>query len=209
MVPPEILTHKPFLAATAAGFGTGTGLISTMSYSPTYLLNTYDMNTLQSGLLVTIWAGMSVVSALALARFTQRISGSTHLLLGLVGVAAGIALMAAQGTPGGFVRFVIGLFVCGIATGLLNGGLARQSVASVPPAHAATGTAANNTARYIGASLGVSAASIISAALGAAAGWERIVWAGVTTSLVAALLVLILSREPRARAGLAEGTPPS
>ncbi|MBX6769018.1 MAG: MFS transporter, partial [Actinomadura rubrobrunea] len=59
-------------------------------------------------------------------------------------------------TPGGhWWRLVPGLAVAGVGSGLANAMLARLAVESVPADRAAMGSGANNTARYVGASLGV------------------------------------------------------
>jgi hypothetical protein len=50
---------------------------------------------------------------------------------------------------------VPGLVVSGIGSGLLNAALARMAVESVPASRTAMGSGANNTARYVGASIGV------------------------------------------------------
>ncbi|WP_262402720.1 hypothetical protein [Actinomadura sp. CNU-125] len=52
-------------------------------------------------------------------------------------------------------RLAPGLAVAGVASGLTNAMLARLAVDSVPADRASMGSGANNTARYIGASVGV------------------------------------------------------
>lgn len=201
LVAPEILAHRPFLAAIAAGLGAGIGVTSVMAFAPSYLAGGLGMTTLQAGALMTLWAGTSAVAALVFARHTARITGPTQLVIGLVGVAVGMSLMAAPTPPTAGSRFVAGLILAGIASGLLNGGLARQAVASVPATHTATGTAANNTARYLGAAIGVSASSIIASATGIHSGWNDVAWAGAAMSVLMAIVVAILS-SPSAKAPL-------
>lgn len=204
LIAPEILTHRPFLAATTAGFGTGIGVISVMAFAPSYFTLGLGMTTLQAGALTTVWSATSAVAALVFARHTARISGTTQLAIGLVGVSVGTALMVAPTAALGSTRLVVGLFVAGIASGLLNGGLARQAVAAVPAEHAATGTAANNTARYLGAAIGVSAASVITAAVGMTIGWNDVAIAGTIASLITATFVLLLTPRHN-RSELAKG----
>jgi dipeptide/tripeptide permease len=52
-------------------------------------------------------------------------------------------------------RLAPGLATSGVGSGLLNAALARMAVESVPPSRTAMGSGANNTARYVGASIGV------------------------------------------------------
>ncbi len=194
LIPLTVLAHRPFIAATIAGLGTGLGVIAVMAFAPSYLAGDLGLSTLQAGLLMTLWSGTSAVAALVLARHAARMTGTTQLILGLIGVALGMALLVAPESALGHTRFVVGLLVAGVASGLLNGGLARQAVASVPAAFAATGTAATNTARYIGAAIGVSAASITAATAGPDTGWTRIAVTGAALSLAAAAMVLTLER---------------
>jgi hypothetical protein len=52
-------------------------------------------------------------------------------------------------------RLVVPLVVAGAGTGVLNAVLGRESIASVPPDRAAMGSGAQNTARYLGAAIGI------------------------------------------------------
>jgi hypothetical protein len=81
---------------------------------------------------------------------------------------------------------VPGLLLAGVASGLLNAGLGRQAVASVPADQGGLGSGANNTARYLGSSIGVTVVSIIAldpagTVDGMILGWNS---AAVTTGLI-------------------------
>ena len=73
--------------------------------------------------------------------------------------------------------------VTGLATGVLNAVLGRESVASVPPDRAAMGSGANNTARYLGAACGITLFSVLMTHSGddLPSGWN------VATAVAAAL----------------------
>jgi|GEM_PF-2561963 len=204
LIAPGLFAHRPFLAATTAGFGTGAGVIAVMSFSGTYFVTELGVSTLHAGALMAAWSATSAVAALVLAQHKTKISATMQLVVGLIGVAIGIALMTTA--PAAVIGLWPGLALAGLASGLLNTGLARAAVATVPAAHTATGTAANNTARYLGASIGVSTASIIATHQthhSLAAGWDRVLWVGATVSLACALLVIVLSiptmQQPRHR----------
>lgn len=53
------------------------------------------------------------------------------------------------------------LLLAGVATGILNAALGREAVASVPIGRAAMGSGANNTARYLGAAVGVTIVAVV------------------------------------------------
>ena len=81
----------------------------------------------------------------------------------------------------------------------MNGALPRLAVASVPLERAAMGSGANNTARYVGASIGVTIVSIVAAAPGGTrghlvAGWNAAAVGAAVASLAGAAVVLTLAR---------------
>jgi hypothetical protein len=82
---------------------------------------------------------------------THRVApgaGAHDEVAGVGNVAAGgMLLLAGLHTTSTVARLRPGLLVAGLATGVLNGGLGRQAVATAPPELAALGTGVNNTAR--------------------------------------------------------------
>ena len=124
--------------------------------------------------------------------------------LALVGVAAGQLLLWHIGPGSGWERFLPGLLVAGVASGVLNAALGRESVASVPVGQGSLGSGANNTARYLGSALGVTVVSIVAAPSGVATaaslvdGWNRAVLVTALVSLVGALGVAVLGERASA-----------
>jgi hypothetical protein len=142
------------------------------------------------------WSGTSVLSALLARRIPARVSGRVQLAIGLLGVAAGQLLLGGIGADSTWVRFVPGLLVAGVASGILNAALGREAVASVPAGRSGMGSGANNTARYVGSAIGVTVVAVIVAGApgGAIAGWNLAVLVTAGISLVGALLVLAARR---------------
>ena len=112
--------------------------------------------------------------------------------------------------PGdGAGRFVPGLLVAGVGSGVLNAALGRESVASVPAGQGALGSGANNTARYLGSALGVTIVSVVAAPSGVVtaatltAGWNRAALVTAAVSLVGAVGVVLVG----ARATAAKTAP--
>jgi hypothetical protein len=89
-----------------------------------------------------------------------------------------------RGTP----ALLPGLVVAGVGSGLLNTALARLAVETVPPHAAAMGSGANNTARYIGSSLGVT----IVVAVAAVAHAVGVLVLGAALAAAGAVLLLVL-----------------
>ena len=122
--------------------------------------------------------------------------------MGLTVVALGLAGLAIVGLVGGHVSvwaFLPGMTIAGIGTGVLNSGLARQAVATVPAEAAATGTAASNTARYFGAALGITIASVIAGGNAPVGGFDLVAWGAAAVSILVAAAVARLSSQGRGR----------
>jgi hypothetical protein len=107
-------------------------------------------------------------------------------------------------TGSGPWRFVPGLLVAGVATGVLNASLGRESVASVPPHQAGLGSGANNTARYLGSALGVTVVSVVAVPSGPLTtsalvhGWNHAALVTAAVSLAGALAVLLVGERSTA-----------
>ncbi|MDT5409405.1 MAG: hypothetical protein QOG14_1625, partial [Mycobacterium sp.] len=123
------------------------------------------------------------------ARFAPR----AQLVAGLLGVAVGQVMLTGIDDQAGVGRLLPGLLVAGAASGVLNAALARKAVASAPPGLASIGSGANNTARYLGAALGVTVIAVLATHPDPAsmiAGWNVAVLVNAGLSVVGALLVL-------------------
>ena len=158
MLDPRLFRGPRFTAQVVAGFTTGIGIIALCSVSLTFLISGLGFTALAAAGTMSLWAGTSVVAALLARPLAHRISGGTQLAIGLLGVAAGQALMI---TAHSFATIAPGLFLAGIASGVLNAGLGREAVASVPAGRGAFGSGVNNTARYLGSAIGVTITGIL------------------------------------------------
>ena len=189
-----LFRHPPFVAATVAALATGAGVIALTSYLPGFVGRALGISALSASLLMLLWSGSSVVSALLARRIPARVSGRTQLALGLLGVAVGQAMQHGVDVDSTWVRFVPGLLVAGVASGVLNAALGREAVASVPDGRGSVGSGANNTARYVGSAVGVTVVSVIAAGAttpaGLVVGWNHAVVVTAAVSVVGALVVL-------------------
>ncbi len=196
----RLFRRPDFTGATVGGVATGLGVIATMSFLPTLVQRGLGHGVTYAALLLLGWSATSVATALVARRL--RVSPRVQLAGGLAGVAVGQVMLTGIDAGAGAGRLLPGLLVAGAASGVLNAALARQAVASVPPELASVGSGANNTARYVGAAVGVTVITVIAARPDAAAmvaGWNVAVWVDAALSLAGAVVVA-LCRVP-ARAG--------
>ena len=207
MLDPALLRHRPFVAATGAAFATGAGSIALFSFMPGFVGIALGIPASGAAMMLLVWSGTSVVSALLARRIPPRVPGRVQLAIGLAGVGIGQLALAAVGTGSTWRHFVPGLLLAGVASGVLNAALGREAVSSVPADRAGLGSGANNTARYIGSAVGVTLVAVIAARPGPGTPVEDLVhgWnvAAVVTGLVslvgaAAVLACRTRRTPRA-----------
>lgn len=209
------LFRRPaFGAVTLAALATGAGIIALLSYVSGFAATALRLEPTTTAWLMLAWSGPSVVTAIASRRLPQGWTGRARMGGALAVIAVGQLLVAGLDTGSGAWRFVPGLLLAGVATGVLNAALGRESVASVPPAQAGLGSGANNTARYLGSALGVTVVSVVAAPTGAATaaslvdGWNRAALLTAAVSFAGALLVLLVGgRRPRAAADEGGPTP--
>jgi MFS family permease len=187
-----------FLAATVGAFVTGATVVGLSSYVPTVLQRGLGESLLTATLLVLVWSAGSTATALGV-RFLPGLDGRVLLALALAVCAVGLAGYAVLGVDASGARLLPGLVVLGVGYGAANAALGREAVAHVPPARAGMGSGANNTARYLGAAIGVTlvvlvvgAGSPAGTAEGLLAGWDRAALGGAVVTLLGALLVAVI-----------------
>ena len=200
-----LFRSRPFLAATTGALTSGVGATSLAALTPSVVQGGLGRSLLTASLLVLLFAGSSIVAALQVSRLPARWTGRHLLVGGLLGVAAGQLLQVDLGTGSSPLVLVPGTLVVGTCFGVLNATVGREAVASVPPERAAMGSGANNTARYVGAAIGISLVAVVLAGsepagtpAGVVAGWSTA--ALLAAALSAAGAVVIAALRPRAGA---------
>ncbi|MFF1906118.1 MFS transporter [Kitasatospora sp. NPDC058218] len=144
-----------FIASSGGALFTGLAIVGLMSYLPMALQKSAGETPLVASLVLAIWSGLSVVSALQARRLATRMSATTQVAASLLLCGIGEAALYGMSPDGSWTHFAPGLVLAGIGSGVLNAALARLAVSSVPADRAAMGSGANNTARYLGSALGV------------------------------------------------------
>lgn len=144
-----------FIVSCSGALFTGLSIVGLMSYLPTVLQKALGQSPLGASAIVAFWSGLSVLSALQAKRLATRVSAISQVAVSLLACGVGEAALYGMHPGGSWLRLVPGLVVAGIGSGVLNAALARLAVASVPAHRGSMGSGANNTARYLGSSLGV------------------------------------------------------
>jgi len=187
-----------FVGASIGALVTGAAVVGLMSFLPTVLQRALGESLLSVTLMVLVWSAVSTVTALAV-RWVPALGGRLLLAIGLAVSAAGLAALAVLGPDGSALRVLPGLVVLGVGYGAANAALGREAVAHVPAERAAMGSGANNTARYLGAAVGVTLVVLITVSgapagtpAGLTSGWNTAALAGALLSGAGALAVLLI-----------------
>lgn len=206
MVDLRLFRHRPFLAATIGALASGAGATSLGALTPSVVQGGLGRSLLTASLLVLLFAGSSVVASLQVSRLPARWT-SRHLLVGgLLGVAVGQLLQVGLDAASSPLVLVPGTLVVGVCFGVLNATVGREAVASVPPERAAMGSGANNTARYVGAAVGISLVAVVLSSsepvgtpAGIVAGWSTAAALTAGLSIAGALAIAALRPRPAGR----------
>jgi len=190
MLEPALLRNRGFLAATIGTLALGAGIISMSSNVPTLVQVGMGGSLWTASWLLLIWSVTSVVASLVVRNVRIRLSGPRLIAVALGVVALGELLGTGMTGDSSPWRLVPSMFVAGLATGVLNAVLARESVANVPPDRAAMGSGSNNTARYLGAACGITVFSVLLTH----AGWNTAVLVAVGVTLAGAAAAAILGK---------------
>jgi predicted MFS family arabinose efflux permease len=205
MIDLGLFRRPAFAAVTIAALATGAGIIALLSFVSGFAGLALGLPPTTTAWLMLAWSGPSVASAVVARRLPHHWTGRARLGFALVVIAVGQLMLWGVTPASGAWRFVPGLLVAGVASGVLNAALGRESISSVPPDQAALGSGANNTARYLGSALGVTVVSVVAAPSGSVtdaalvAGWNRAALVTAAVSLLGAVLVLLVGeRSPAA-----------
>jgi MFS family permease len=187
-----LFRNPGFIASTAGALFTGLSIVGLMSYLPTALQIGLGQTPLAASLVLAIWSGLSVVSALQARRLATKMAATTQVAAALLLCGIGEACLYGLHVGGSWTHLVAGLAIAGVGSGVLNAALARLAVSSVPPHRAAMGSGANNSARYLGSALGVAVMVAVVSQSKSAKGPQFAMAAGINHAfLVAAVLCVV------------------
>ena len=202
LIEPELLRHRGFRVAAIGSMTVGAGITAMASFVPTLVQVGLGAGLWTVAVLVIAWSGTSVATSVLLTRVRRSVEGPAIIAVLLIVVAFGQLLGYGLGAGSSPWRLVPSMVIAGVATGLLNALLGREAVASVGADRAAMGSGANNTARYLGAAVGITLFVVIATHVGddLIAGWNAAVLVSAALTLVGALAVVAAGKPARTRA---------
>src|SRR5262249_825072 len=130
------------------------GMYAMLFLTPLYLQSVRGASALTAGLELLPMSLAFVIVAQLSGWLTNKLGPRVMTVGGMSGMGIGM-LMMAFGVTDGLLSVEAALLVIGVGLGLNTAPVQNVAVASVPPARAGTASGLVNTARMVGATLGV------------------------------------------------------
>ena len=130
-----------------------------------YLQAVLGYSTLQAGVRMLPWALVYMLSAPRSARLVDRWGHRRVVSIGLVVVAAGLAVLSRSGLHADYPLLALALMVTAAGMGMVTAPSTGAIITSLPLNKAGVGSAVNDTTRELGGALGVAVLGSILASL--------------------------------------------
>ncbi|WP_175558047.1 MFS transporter [Roseibium suaedae] len=193
----DLFRDMNFTGATLAAFASGAGVLALMSMVPTVLVRGLGKGPLFAAIVLVTWSGLTVVAALCARFLPHRFSSRQRVIWSILGCAFAQFLLIFADDGWTWAAVLPGLVLAGISNGILNASLGHEAVQTVPLERTAMGSAANNTARYLGSAIGIAMVSLLISeptVEGLFAGWHVAVLASTAISLFGVGAMLFVAR---------------
>ncbi|MHB1669415.1 MFS transporter [Thiomonas sp.] len=192
MIPLPLLRNARLAAVNGVAAAMTFGMYGVLFLLPLSWQRTGAMDAFEAGLALLpmslTYVALSHYSGAWSTRF-----GTRRLMVGGMGlIGAGIALLALTQAGQHLWLAEAGLFLTGVGMALNTGPVLASAVAAVEPARAGTASAMVNTARMVGATLGVGVlGGVFAASSSVGVGFSAAMVLGASVALGGALLALV------------------
>jgi EmrB/QacA subfamily drug resistance transporter len=169
MLPLGLFHNRAFTGAQVAAFSISASFFALFLYLTLYLQEVLHLSPFDTGLVYLPGTIVMFFVSAASAQLADRTSPGALITVGLILVAAGLALMTLAGADSTWLALLPGLLVVCVGTGLVNPALASVALGSVESTHSGLAAGINDAFRQGGIAVGVAAFGALfsaSAALG-------------------------------------------
>jgi len=197
MLPLGLFRSGAFTGAQLTAFAISASFFAVFLYATIYMQHVLGLSAIEAGL-VYLPSTMTIlfVSA-ATAQLAEKVHPGALISVGLLLVAAGMALLSTLGVDSSWTAVLPGTIVAGIGTGLFNPSVTAVALGSVPAEQSGLAAGVNDTFRQAGIAVGV-------AALGALIP-QDVLAGGSATEYVNGLQTAMLAGAALAAAGAVAG----
>jgi MFS transporter, DHA2 family, methylenomycin A resistance protein len=155
LVPLDLFRNKPFNATLAIAGMMTFGMYAMMFLMPLYLQSIRGASAFVAGLQLVPMSIVFVIVSQLSGALTRRIGARLMMVGGMGLMGTGLLLLAAVSASTSIWAIEATLILIGAGLGLNTGPVNAVAVASVPKARSGTASGLLNTARMIGATLGI------------------------------------------------------
>ena len=157
MLPLKLFRSGAFTGAQVTAFAISASFFAVFLYATIYLQHVLGLSAIEAGL-VYLPSTMTIlfVSA-ATAQLAAKVHPGALISLGLLLVAAGMALLSTVGVDSSWTAVLPGTMVAGVGTGLFNPSVTAVALGSVPAEQSGLAAGVNDTFRQAGIAVGVAA----------------------------------------------------
>jgi len=197
MLPLSLFRSGAFTGAQLTAFAISASFFAVFLYATIYMQHVLGLSAIEAGL-VYLPSTMTIlfVSA-ATAQLAEKVHPGALISVGLLLVAAGMALLSTLGVDSSWTAVLPGTIVAGIGTGLFNPSVTAVALGSVPAEQSGLAAGVNDTFRQAGIAVGI-------AALGALIP-QDVLAGGSATEYVDGLQTAMLAGAALAAAGAVAG----
>ena len=191
MIPPALLRNRRLAMANGVAAAMTFGMYGVLFLLPLVWQRQSGMSPLQAGLALLPMSLSFMALSHRSGHWSARFGTRAMMAAGMTGIAGGIALLAltTAGRPLGLAE--AGVLLTGIGMALNTGPVLAVAVSAVDAARAGTASAMVNTARMVGATLGVAVLGSVFASGGGAVAFSHAMAAGAAAASAGAVLAMI------------------
>jgi EmrB/QacA subfamily drug resistance transporter len=144
-----------YIGANIAGVAYAATLLSMLTFIPVFLQSGLSFSPQKAGLLMLpIAVPLIVIPRIVGSHLAYRFSGRGLLTVGLLLVSLGLLWIATRITDASYLSLLGGMLLAGCGAGILNGEIAKVSMAVIPPERAGMASGVSGTARFSGIVVG-------------------------------------------------------
>jgi MFS transporter, DHA2 family, methylenomycin A resistance protein len=193
MMPLDLFHSRPLSASLAIAALMTFGMYAMLFLTPMYLQSVRGASAVIAGLLLLPMSVSFVIVAQLSGWLTNRIGPRLMLCGGMGGMGLGMLMMALAAGGSELLPVEVALLVIGVGLGLNTAPVQNVAVASVPQERAGTASGLVNTARMVGATLGVAVLGLLFAVHQGAGGTAGGYWLPYVVGGCAELLGVMLA----------------
>lgn len=169
MMPLRLFRNWPFAGVIGVAAAMTFGMYGVLFLLPLVWQRTHVLSVAWAGIALLPMSLSFVALSHRSGHWTARFGAGRMMTSGMALIGAGIVALACTQAGRPLWLAEIGLLLTGIGMALNTGPVLATAVAAVPPSRSGTASALVNTARMVGASLGVAVLGAVYAARGSAA----------------------------------------